>query len=378
MIRETHSCNLFLCFVLLLGLPVLGNPQDNNYNRQPSATVVETFSGRLLGTSTEATCTGFDPLDICVNQPLSITITAFCGGSDVIGAEVPVSSSDPAVLSVTPPVDYTPAEFSLECLSGGTSTVTYGFSFDCGGPVSFECDQQVTCNQGCPQSEQSLDGSTRCQETADHIGFDTSEYPFASRDEVRQIEQYMKQDASNRLSFDVVRARADGFSKLMIALGQMIVRENNKLVEAAIAGRSILEDGLVSDQLVDRLTPYFLHLQQTDPCGTRRDPTPCPPWLCTDGDYFLSFPDVVEHLTSNGYHRTADYAGGSDRDYTDPIEDHACGQDTFRSHARTREFAALCWGFFYQESEPNPEIFSYAWPRPLRGLYVRWYHLRFC
>lgn len=169
-------------------------------------------------------------------------------------------------------------------------------------------------------------------------------------------------------------ARRAGVSAEALALGHRLVALNNRIVMAAIRDEEVSLDA--SDFAF--IEPLFRHQAQAGShCGSFRNPTPCPPRV-QSGQFFSTEAEVMQHLISLGYHRTANYAGGSSgRDYTLVVDHPACGTGPFRIQANIRQ-QGPCWTYSTQGPEPNPEIRSYSWPHFWWGGYVAWWHAVYC
>jgi len=178
------------------------------------------------------------------------------------------------------------------------------------------------------------------------------------------------QDGMQRLRSD--DARRAGVGGEAIGLGHRLVALNNRIMMAARRNEEpALERGDIAF-----IEPLF---RLGNPCGSFINPTTCPPRV-ESGRFFAIEDEARQYLISQGYHQTADYAGGrTGRDFTQVISDPTCGTGPFRNQAIIHQ-QGDCWTYNTQGPEPNPEVRSYILSWPYLGWpgYVFWWHRFFC
>jgi hypothetical protein len=171
-----------------------------------------------------------------------------------------------------------------------------------------------------------------------------------------------------------------------VVLGQRLVRLHNRIAMAVKRQERL--STLAPDFAF--IAPFFRYEAQLgilSHCDGFGQPTACPVRVPSN-QCFSSEETTVQHLSSLGYHQTADYAGGtSGRDYTLIVPDPACGSGPLRSQAIINQAENL-WTYNTQGPEPNPEIFGalpgevdehdYDWPHFWWGVYVFWWHAFYC
>ncbi len=190
--------------------------------------------------------------------------------------------------------------------------------------------------------------------------------------QLTEVAQYVYIDGNGLERLRVDEARKAGVSGQAIGLAMQLIALENRIIAAAQRD----EDAGVTAADFAFIEPLFLQIAQTDPCGTRQNPSPCPPRV-ESGKFFNSRAEVVSHLQGLGYHQTAGYAGGqTGNDFTHVVSS-ACGGSSFREQAIIRQ-QGPCWTYNTQGPEPNPEVLSYIWPRLGWVGYVRWWHLVYC
>jgi hypothetical protein len=167
-------------------------------------------------------------------------------------------------------------------------------------------------------------------------------------------------------------ARRAGVPGEAIGLAMRVIALDNRIVDAAQRG----EDAQIGRSDFEFIEPLFIQIAQADPCGTRQNPSPCPA-RAESNVYYFTRDDVVNALLGLGYHRTANYAGGSTGNDYSKVVSSTCGGSSFRSQAIIHQ-RAQCWTYNTQGPEPNPEVLGYVWPRLGWVGYVRWWHLHYC
>jgi hypothetical protein len=190
--------------------------------------------------------------------------------------------------------------------------------------------------------------------------------------QLREVAPYVYVDGNGLERLHVDEARRAGVSGQAIGLAMQLIAVENRVIAAAQRD----EEADLSAADFAFIEPLFLQLAQADPCGTRQNPSPCPPRV-DSGRFFSTRDEAVTFLQGLGYHQTAGYAGGrTGNDFTLVVAS-ACGGSSFRSQAIVHQQGA-CWTYNTQGPEPNPEVLSYIWPRLGWVGYVRWWHLVFC
>lgn len=219
------------------------------------------------------------------------------------------------------------------------------------------------------------------------------------------VSQYLVLDSDLTITVELERAKAADVSGFDRRVAKDFANLNNELVESDY--RSINDPSLRSKQakrLVRRFEPYFeriatgktevesigrasktLSQEWSDDvttmdggCGaTREDPHPCPNryWAANS---WSSKSEVQDHLKSEGYHETAEYAAyDTDIDWTKVVDAYNCSGGPFRNQAIIRQQNGN-WTYNTQGPEPNPEIHGYVWPSVDWGTYVEWWHSNYC
>jgi len=192
---------------------------------------------------------------------------------------------------------------------------------------------------------------------------------------LRNVEPFI---ISNNLGLQELQSSAFNRNTLTteeIEFAQKIISINNRIIEGALKGEEVIIDG--SDfEFIEPLFLYFAE-RSNEQCGTRRNPDPCPDRI-ESGQFFCMEGDVIQHLLSLGYHKTAGYACGfNPYDYTLVIE-HPCGHGRYRSQAIVDLLESELWTYNTQRPEPNPEILSYIPPYASWPGYVNWWHRHYC
>jgi len=217
--------------------------------------------------------------------------------------------------------------------------------------------------------------------------------------------QYLVLNSDLTITVELERAKKAGVSGFDRAVAKDFARLNNELAEEDF--RNIGNSTVRSEQaqqLIRRFAPYFERIaagkvdtksigrrsKQLDQkwsnevttmdggCGgTRDDPHPCPNryWATQS---WSSKGEVKDHLKSEGYHETAEYAAyDTDIDWTKTVDAYGCGGGAFRNQALIRKQNGE-WTYNTQGPEPNPEIHGYVWPSVDWGTYVEWWHSSHC
>lgn len=339
-------------------------------------------SGWTTPTSTSDCATGWgdDTWNLRLTQPRNLTVTVedCCCPGDFYEVFV-----DDKLIGTTP----TPSAWGCSksgTLSSGSFTVALcpgdhvikvrDAGFD--GHSLAEIQQEFMCPAGFtvsgslgpatpaiaeevqPKIEAPLDTAARAAELETQL---TAVAPYV----------YLDQNGMERLHAD--EARHAGISGQTIGLAMRVIAIDNRVIAAAQRE----EDPHLSRADFEFIEPLFLQQAQTDPCGTRQNPAPCPPRV-ESGRFFSTQDEVNNFLIGQGYHRTSRYASRAlfGRDFTKVVP-HACGGSSFRSQAITRK-QGECWTYNTQEPEPNPEVLEYIWPRLGWPGYVHWWHIQFC
>ena len=178
------------------------------------------------------------------------------------------------------------------------------------------------------------------------------------------------QDGIQRLRSD--DARRAGVGGEALGFAHKLVALNNRIMMAARRG----EEPTLERSDFAFIEPLF---RVGNPCGSFINPSACPPRV-ESGQGFASEAEARAYLLSQGYHQTANYAGGSSgRDFTLVVSDATCGVGPFRNQALIHQ-QGDCWTYWVQSFEPNPEIRSYVLSWPYLGWpgYVFWWHRFYC
>jgi len=186
------------------------------------------------------------------------------------------------------------------------------------------------------------------------------------------VQPYVEIDDNGLERLRAAEARKAGVPGEAIGLAMRVIALDNRVIAAAQRG----EEADLGRAEFEFIEPLFLQIAQTDPCGTRQNPAPCPPRV-ESGLFFFTRDEVIRSLEALGYHRTSNYAGGSRGNDYSRVVPHACGGSTFRVQAIIHQ-RDPCWTYNTQGPEPNPEVLEYVWPRLGWPGYVRWWHLHFC
>lgn len=186
------------------------------------------------------------------------------------------------------------------------------------------------------------------------------------------VQPYVEIDERGMERLRAAEARQAGVPGEAIGLARRLIALDNRIIAAAQRG----EEADVAPGDFEFIEPLFIEIAQTDPCGTRQHPAPCPQRV-ESGVYFFTREEVITHLEGLGYHRTANYAGGSSGNDYSRVVSSACGGGSFREQAIIHQ-REPCWTYNTQGPEPNPEVLGYVWPRLGWPGYVRWWHLHFC
>jgi hypothetical protein len=217
-------------------------------------------------------------------------------------------------------------------------------------------------------------------ETAGRAAFTSRTFDAETADQLEallaQVEPFVYIDDQGMQRIRMQDARDAGVSGEALGLGHRMIALNNRILHAAQRDEQL--DLTPADYAF--IEPLFLKqaLSQTDPCGTRQSPAPCPPWV-ESRQYFNTEQEARNHLLAQGFHQTVGYATGgpAGRDFTRVVAGHPCGGSSFRTHAIIRR-DGQCWTYSTQTPEPNPEVLGYIWPRFNWVGYVRWWHAVHC
>lgn len=203
--------------------------------------------------------------------------------------------------------------------------------------------------------------------------------------------------------FNFTRAIKSGLSNDAALLMKEIVAFQNEIYKIANLSKikDVAEIDLLPQSNYPMLKKYWdiasrrikekkkTHLMgRVEPCGTYEYPVP----NCNPRRYSYTSYSPRQSLLNMGFHETDRYACGNYEgctndnhpelgwiDFTLPSEHSSeqgyCAYPRFRDQGRIRSQAE----YSTQYSEPNPEIFSYSyqWPYPDWGAYVKWWHLEF-
>ncbi|NEU58908.1 hypothetical protein [Halorussus sp. MSC15.2] len=219
------------------------------------------------------------------------------------------------------------------------------------------------------------------------------------------VSDYLVLDSDLTITVEEKRAEEDGVTGFDRRVAEDFASLNNELAE--IDFRSINDPSARSkraEQLFRRFEPYFERIATGEATGksigraskrlrqqwsgdvttmdggcggTRDDPHPCPDrnWV---SDSWNSKSEVQDHLKSEGYHQTAEYAAyGTDIDWTKVVDAYGCSGGPFRNQAIIQQRNGE-WTYNTQGPEPNPEIHGYVWPSVDWGTYVEWWHSNHC
>jgi hypothetical protein len=219
------------------------------------------------------------------------------------------------------------------------------------------------------------------------------------------VSPYLVLESDLTITFESARAKTDGVSGFDRRTAKDFANLNNELANSNF--RSIGDSSARSKRakrLVSRFEPYFeqiatgkattgaigrasktLSQQWSDGVttldggcgGTRDDPHTCPNrYWATES--WGSKSKVQDHLRSEGYHETAEYAAyNTDIDWTKVVDAYNCNGGPFRNQAIIRKQNGE-WTYNTQGPEPNPEIHGYIWPSVDWGTYVEWWHSSHC
>lgn len=206
----------------------------------------------------------------------------------------------------------------------------------------------------------------------------------------------------NPVTFDTKTAQAQGYSEESIRLAEELASYTNELTRAAMKsknpkGASVAELN-VGTQRYARMTSFFAQAVKRDGASAPqgKEPSiltyalvgigeyecgsflrPLPNRAAPAREHYSSNP--AQTLTSWGYHRTPDYAGGG---WTRPrtYKWWLCGWDTFRDDAWTlirkpNYIQEQNYSGWTPNGEPNPEVWrSGPWPYATWPAYVAWWH----
>jgi hypothetical protein len=203
---------------------------------------------------------------------------------------------------------------------------------------------------------------------------------------VQAIAPFIVMDGQGMQRIAAAEAHRAGVSSEALVFGQRLVTLNNRIARAARRHEKLSMHA--SDFAF--VVPFFRYEAQVGmrrQCGSFSNPTACPARIPSN-ECFPTDDAAEQQVISLGYHRTADYAGGtSGHDFTLVVPDPTCGSGPFRSQAIVHQLEDL-WTYNTQGPEPNPEIFGsvpgeadendYDWPYFWWGTYVFWWHTFFC
>ncbi len=183
---------------------------------------------------------------------------------------------------------------------------------------------------------------------------------------------YLHVDGNGMERLRVSEARKAGVSEEAIGTTMKLIAIENRLITAARRG----EQAGVTPADFAFIQPLYLQVALADPCGTQKNPSPCPPPV-DSGQFFATRTEVVNYLLGLGYHETARYATKQPGDDFTLVVSSACGGSAFREQAIVHP-QGQCWTYSRRGPEPNPETQDYAWPRSGWVGYVRWWHQVYC
>lgn len=194
---------------------------------------------------------------------------------------------------------------------------------------------------------------------------------------LRAVEPYVVSNHLGLQELNTTVFRESILTNEEIEFAQKIIAINNRIIEGALKG----EEVVIEEKEFEFVEPLFIYFAEisNEQCGTRNNPDTCPDRI-DSGQFFCTEQDVVDHLLSLGYHKTAGYACGFNcpYDYTLVI-DHPCGNNgPYRNQGIIDLLENELWTYSAQSPEPNPELHSYTWPYFSWPGYVNWWHRVYC
>lgn len=208
--------------------------------------------------------------------------------------------------------------------------------------------------------------------------------------EFRRLDPFVYSEGDRQI-LDSVGAHAAGIPDVIVALAQQVIEYQNRMRELSRAQSkdiTALSLPLTEYPLLAQFEAMLQNFKPSaeieplapdiHPCGTYSHPVPnyTPP-----RPYIGWYTNAHNTLLSWGFHQTAGYACGQDpfvpceRDYTRGRGYSGpygyCDSPRFRDQGTRDPANQDVW---IQYGEPNPEVFSYAWPYWDWGWYVRWWH----
>ncbi|MGH3888637.1 MAG: hypothetical protein ACRDSZ_19095 [Pseudonocardiaceae bacterium] len=211
----------------------------------------------------------------------------------------------------------------------------------------------------------------------------------ATNAELRRLEPYVSTNLDGGQRLDTVAASASGTSRATLVLAADLVRYQNALrvkIRESHQDKVALDDypavreffTMATAEAVRRMRQEgqvrlsSLDVAAVEPCGDYDHPVPA---KAPSRENFGPTPS----LESMGFHKTAGYACGADREYK-CATDYTRGRDYKGpyGHCRSPLFRdqgqVVSGGKWIQFGEPNPELTTYTWPYWNWGSYVKWWH----
>lgn len=212
-------------------------------------------------------------------------------------------------------------------------------------------------------------------------------------EQIHKLEPYIQAVLQNGIRQQIFNGNAalkDGLSISSVLLAHEIVGFQNEMMRAMAAGETNVLYAPIDALKYPRLAVFLaLKPQKSTIKTTIRDGiVECGDWYnpipsCSPRRYFSTSYNLEQSLVGMDFHKTVEYACEPYCqntatfewvDFTKPVSSESgygiCESPKFRYHGRIESQTT----YSVQYGEPNPEVFSYEWPYPAWGVYVKWWH----
>ena len=221
------------------------------------------------------------------------------------------------------------------------------------------------------------------------------------------VAPFVKLDEGKLVSIDKEAAKEANVPSEAIKLGEKLYKEQNRIITEISKNGKTFDEVAISSEVLKEFNDYFHFIAEGRNTSPSADPSIIDPKLlsvqpeasggcggdtnnphpCPDRQqlyWYYSLTDLQQKFYSQGYHATADYAGGAAswnpaRDFTKCVSAYNCVSCAFRYQGVIVDSSiANQYHGIVQVPEPNPEVFDYSWPTMDWGTYVKWWHENYC